>query len=384
MKLRQLSMLMFVFVILFLVSACSPQKTEWQGKIEEVDGVTVVKNPKEPMYEGKLFTLEEEFSIDTERDDIATTGLTDISHFDVDSNRNIFCLNETSNENFIVKFDKDGKFIISFGRKGQGPGEMNRPYHIELNHQEQIVVTDYLARKLLFFDKDGSYIKEIAGDLMAMGIHPLSNGKYLAWHQLSGQITDEYLIQTPLSLRNSDMDEIKELDRYKYPNYRVTGKIKGTVPLFAWAVSDRCIYIGNETRGYEIWVFDLEGNLLKKVMKEYNPQSIPNEYKEERIKNIAPERKEATYFPDSFPPFQGIMSDNSDRLYVMTYEKDIETGGLIFDIFDSAGLFIGKNPIETISWNSQIIAKISGNSLYCVREKSNGYKELVVYKMIWQ
>jgi ABC-type antimicrobial peptide transport system permease subunit len=70
--------LSLIFTFLF----CTSQKTEWQGTIEVVDGVTVVKNPKEPKYEGKPFTLEEEFSIDTERDDIATTGLTDITHFD--------------------------------------------------------------------------------------------------------------------------------------------------------------------------------------------------------------------------------------------------------------------------------------------------------------
>jgi hypothetical protein len=372
-----------LIITLSIFLCCSSKKTEWQGTIEEVNGVTVVKNPKEPMYEGKLFTLEEEFSIDTERDEIASVGLTDIMHFDVDSKGNIYCLNEMSNEKFIVKFNKNGNFIISFGRKGQGPGEMNRPYHLELNHQEQIVVTDYLARKLVFFDNEGSYIKEIAGDVMAMRVHPLSNGNYLAWHQLSGQITDEYLIQTPLSLRAFDMNEIKELDRYKYPNYRVTGKVRGTVPQFVWAVSGRCIYIGNETRDYEIWVFDLEGNLLRKILKAYNPQGIPNEYKEERTKNMTIERKEATYFPDSFPPFQGIMSDDSDRLYVMTYEKDVETGAYMFDIFDSEGLFIGKNPIQTISWNSQIMAKKSGNNFYCVRERSSGYKELVVYKMIW-
>ena len=173
-KMKTIKVGLTLFLI-FTFLCCSSQKAEWQGSIEEVDGVMVVKNPKEPMYEGKLFTLEEEFSIDTERDEIASFGLTDIMHFDVDSNGNIYCLNEMSNEKFIVKFNKNSNFIISFGRKGQGPGDMNRPYHLELNHQEQIVVTDYLARKLLFFDNEGSYLKELAGDLMAMRAHPLSN-----------------------------------------------------------------------------------------------------------------------------------------------------------------------------------------------------------------
>ena len=84
-----MKILFYLIIILSLFICCSPHKAEWQGTIEEVDGVMVVKNPKEPMYEGKLFTLEEEFSIDTERDEIASFGLTDIMHFDVDSNGNI-------------------------------------------------------------------------------------------------------------------------------------------------------------------------------------------------------------------------------------------------------------------------------------------------------
>ena len=377
--------LLMLFCLLSLCFYCGPKQDAVDRIIE--NGVEVVINHLEPYKitgEPTILNLEEEFTIDTERDDVATTGLTDITHFDVDSEGNIYCLNETSNENFIVKFNKNGNFIISFGRKGQGPGEMNRPYHLELNHQEQIVVTDYLARKLLFFDKQGGFIKELANDLMAIRAHPLSNGKYLVWYQITERLTDEYLVQTPLSLRTSDLEEIKELDRYKLPNYRVTGKRKGTEPLFAWDVSSRRIYIGNETRDYEIWVFDLEGNLLRKIRKEYNPISIPNEYKEERLKNMPLKRKEATYFSDSFPPFQGIITDDSDRLYVMTYEKDDDTGDYVFDIFNSDGFFIGQNPIKAISWNSQVIAKITGKNLYCVREKSSGYKEIVVYKMIWE
>ena len=48
---------------LIMLVCCSQQKTEWKGTIEEVDGVTVVKNPKEPMYGEDAISLEEELSI---------------------------------------------------------------------------------------------------------------------------------------------------------------------------------------------------------------------------------------------------------------------------------------------------------------------------------
>ncbi|MGD2073203.1 MAG: 6-bladed beta-propeller [Candidatus Thorarchaeota archaeon] len=372
---------------MFIVFVSCEQRKDNVEKILE-DGVEVIINHLEPYKikgEPTSLKIEVDFTIDTERDDVATTGLTDITHFDVDSEGYIYCLNGTSNEDFIVKFDKDGKFIISFGRKGQGPGELNRPYHVELNHQEQIVITDYLARKLILFDKDGNYIKEYDRDLMAMKAHPLANGKYLVWYQLTGQITDEYIIQTPLSLRTSDLEEIKELDRYKLPNYRVTGKRRGIMPSFSWAISKKYIFIGNETRDYEIWAFDLEGNLVKKIRTAYSPVIVPDEYKKDMLDGIKfQEMKEATYFPKNFPPFRGMFADDTDRLYVMTYEKDADTDESIFDIFSPEGFFLGQIPIKVIVSNSQVLAKITGKSLYCVKERRSGYKELVVYKMTWE
>jgi len=45
------------------LASCSQQKAEWKGTIEEEDGVTIVQNPKEPMYGEDIFVLEEELSI---------------------------------------------------------------------------------------------------------------------------------------------------------------------------------------------------------------------------------------------------------------------------------------------------------------------------------
>lgn len=53
---------LFLSVIMLFIS-CQKQKTEWKGTIEEVDGVTVVKNPKDPMYGEEIFSIEKELTI---------------------------------------------------------------------------------------------------------------------------------------------------------------------------------------------------------------------------------------------------------------------------------------------------------------------------------
>ena len=59
-KITSIILFFSAFTMLF---SCGAQKARWKGTIEEVDGVTVVKNPKEPMYGEDVFNLEEELSI---------------------------------------------------------------------------------------------------------------------------------------------------------------------------------------------------------------------------------------------------------------------------------------------------------------------------------
>ena len=51
------------FLIGLCVSATSGQNTQWKEKIETVDGVKVVRNPKDPLYGDIKLDLEEGLKI---------------------------------------------------------------------------------------------------------------------------------------------------------------------------------------------------------------------------------------------------------------------------------------------------------------------------------
>jgi uncharacterized iron-regulated membrane protein len=68
--------------------------------------------------------LDREFAIDFASDEAARIGLAEAAVVAVDSEGNIYMGNQGESDNFIYKFDQNGKFIASFGRKGQGPGEI--------------------------------------------------------------------------------------------------------------------------------------------------------------------------------------------------------------------------------------------------------------------
>ena len=61
-KTKIVSIALFLSVIILLVS-CEKQKAEWKGIVEEVDGVTIVKNPNKPYYGELTLDLEEDLVI---------------------------------------------------------------------------------------------------------------------------------------------------------------------------------------------------------------------------------------------------------------------------------------------------------------------------------
>ncbi|MCJ7579058.1 MAG: 6-bladed beta-propeller [Candidatus Aminicenantes bacterium] len=386
---KKLFMILPLALILCFMVGCKDKEADIERFME--DGVEVVVNHLEPYKlkgEPSNLILEKVFSIDTERDDIVEIGLTDIGAFDVDSEGNIYLVSPQANENFIFKFDRDGNYIHSFCRMGQGPGEMSyAPYAINITSQNEITVTETTAKKLLIFNNNGNLLDETPitiEDVQILDVIPLENGNYFC-AKLIYLDSGDYLFHNIIGIHDSDFKRINDLDEYKVPNYSRGKKTQGILS-FCSSITRNKIYIGNDNRGYEIWVFDLDGNLQRKIRKEYEKIPIPKEFIEESLKALPEQMRKMMTFPEVFHPIQSLFTDEMGRLYVMTYEKGEDSGEYIFDIFNADGIFIGRKSLRAFNdyYEGYLWVKGKQNHLYCGNEKESGYKELVVYKMTWE
>jgi DNA-binding beta-propeller fold protein YncE len=57
----------------------------------------------------------------------------------------------------IAKFDKNGKFIKSWGSRGSEPGQLNAPHGIALDAQGNVYVADLGNKRIQVFDSDGNF-----------------------------------------------------------------------------------------------------------------------------------------------------------------------------------------------------------------------------------
>ena len=62
----------------------------------------------------------------------------------------------------VVKFNKDGKFLMTWGKKGSGPGEFNLPHAIRLD-AGRVYVGDRENDRVQVFDTDGKFLRQFGG-----------------------------------------------------------------------------------------------------------------------------------------------------------------------------------------------------------------------------
>jgi hypothetical protein len=375
-----------IFPVMALAfAACGADQT--QVEIISEEGVDVVLNQLKPhRVEGEAsdLTFEELFSIDTEDAKILETGLTDIETFDVDSAGNIYAISWRSNGDYIYKFDPQGNFVTSFARRGDGPGEMMFGGTVQVWSDTTLMAKDPTLTKFQTFSLDGEFLREMPLKERFSIVQILRNGSFLiTWQR---DVIAERKRVDYVGLCSVIYEPIKEFDSHGWIIPEVADRVVVGMGSLVYAASRDFIYVGNPDREYDIWVFDPEGSLVRKIRKEYKPVRIPSEYQESVLSRY-PEgsaMRQKIVFRTHWVPFRYFIADDEGRLYAMTYEDGENTGEAVYDVFNPGGIFLTRAVIANKGASRPLPARILGGRLYCVAEKENGHKTLVVSSTLWE
>ncbi len=146
-------------VLLFILVSCSQQKQEWQGTIEEIGGVTMVKNPNQGLWDTKEnseITIKQELQIG-QLDGPEEFLFVYISDTAVNSKGDIYIADRELKE--IRKFNKAGEYLLKIGRPGQGPGEFQSISTLSVTPQDELIVFDDMQARISIFSDEGKHIK---------------------------------------------------------------------------------------------------------------------------------------------------------------------------------------------------------------------------------
>jgi hypothetical protein len=353
-----------ISILLGFNLACQKQTIEWQGTVDKINGLTVVKNPDKPLYGEFMLDLEEDLSIGNEEDE--NYLFYRVRGISLDSEDNIYVVD--SGNYRIQKFDSSGKYQKTIGRKGEGPGEFRMPLGICFDSKDNIYVRE--SRKMHIFNKLGEFKGSFHFDLYLADFAVDYEGNILGY----ADINPRDPATRAIIKMDSQGKTIKKIAEFTDRGIQIIITESATFTLspnhaysprlqFAPLGQDRYVYA--YSADYLIDLIDNKGDPTLRIIKEEFPQSINQKEKRyiiERIceslesRNIPIPRKkveDTLYFSSDRAYFNKILTDDKQRIYVqkMTSVLD-ESGRMEFDIFNREGYYIYET---SLSFSPEII-----------------------------
>ncbi len=356
-----------IFALGFLLTINSlpqdlPSKTSIN--LQDFKEVKVISNPKTPKPKDGLkirIIFEEELSIGVEVGDENTVFGGRI-YFNADDEGNIY-VNDRDRQK-IQKFDAQGQYLLTIGRKGRGPGEFANAWNPEFDKDGNLYVFDQSNRRISFFTTDGEYLKQISFP-QGMSIHYInSNGLYFSYRSKILSDSDVFSYTYTYGLFDKDLNLLAEVysriterkrDMRSRAHYHANNfSDEAYAPQLTFLMSQSgFIFLGYPEK-YEIKIFSPEGKLVKILEREYDPIKVGKKHKEIFINYLEDEyyifmqvdeslKKDIAgliRYPKYLPAYQTFTLMENGWLFVVVDSGEEEAK--LIDIFNQDGRYISQ------------------------------------------
>ena len=360
-----------VFIAWLALLAQSPAvatsaQVKWRGTTAKEGDVTVVRNPKEPVYKTPVVELKEDLSLGgaNAQGDYA---FEDIRTLVVDDAGNIFVLDSKAAN--VKVFDASGKYIRTIGRKGQGPGEFNAPMTLSINAPAGELVVHQAGERISYFKLDGTFLRQqVTRGLMTVRARVDSKGRVVVTEVFFNANERRY----DTKKLGPDGTPIALLASSPAPD---PARFNPFLAISYWQLDGEDNVVYGYPASYELQFFGAESNkVFRKITRDYDPVEITEEEKREESKDV---RQGITFeFSKYHSAFTRFFLSDEGPLIVQTWEK-AGGGKFVHDVFDREGRFIGRILLKP---NGMGIKK---GKYYAVEVDEDGYQAVKRYSVKW-
>jgi hypothetical protein len=378
-KLRSRSCIVFVLFVLGFAFVSAPKPASAQS------GVQVVKNPKKTVAvagQPSSLVLKEDLVIGLaggpEGDLFA-----ELRSVGVDDQENIWTLDW---EDIKVRiFDKTGKPLITFGKKGQGPKELQNPVRMIVSGDGTAAIMD--LNKLAYYSRDGQCLKELS--LSRTSSFRMKFDRkgfiYLDYWDYGPDPATKAVKQTwKVTKYDGDLKPLKVFPIAEEP--AAMGSLNLFTPILYFHVTkdERIIWAIAYKPEYEFTVLDPDGKPIRRIIKDYEPRRITSAEEKDLMKERFGDRQIPAgmkiNIPPDHPPLQHFIGDDDGRIFARTSEPDGK-GGSWIDVFDPEGRYIARTSLP----EDEMIFIVKNDKLYVLlSEDAEGRPLVKRYAMLWK
>jgi hypothetical protein len=347
--------------------------------MEEQNGIIIVRNPIQPIYDREILALQLELSIGKTADR-AEYLFRRIFSLDIDEHGDIYVLDNGSAT--VIVFSPVGEFLRAFGSRGQGPGEMQSPQLIQVINNRELSIYDPMTRRFLIFSLHGEYLRQISTARLMNPIEPIK------WDSEGNLIA--FIIPPPdsgaiaLEKMDENLECITKIAIEEQDSSYLSREYKMIKPSICCGVFEDGSLVWGDSKKYELRVVNADGKLTKIIVRSSKPIKVSDKAKRElreRFSRLSVSKAGfKPIFPKYYPYFQDISVDDEGRVFVLTYEAAGEDKRYFYsDIFDPEGRYIAKTQMSLrargLFWKK--------GKLYSIERDAEGFDIVNRYSARW-
>ena len=371
MKINRGSVFVISLALLSFLAAAAvlSAQDKWKGTVVKEGEVTVVRNPKEPLYKMPILELKEDLSLGGPEAQ-GDYAFGQIRTFIVDDAGSIYVLDQQASH--VKVFDKAGKYVRTIGRQGQGPGELEMPMTLSFNRTAGELAVHQSSRRISYFKADGTFLRHLSlKEMWALRGRVDSRGNIYITEGIVDQTDPRY----ELKKLGPDASVIAVLAKSPAPNASVKFDPFMAISYFQIDRADNLVYGYPLT--YEIHFFGpSDQKVFKKIAREYDPVAVTAEERAEREKDVPPGMTMNFDFSKNHSAYYRFFLSDLGHIIVQTWEKT-KDGMFVHDVFDAEGRFIGRIPLKPSG------VEILKGKYYALEEDEDGYQIVKRYAVTW-
>jgi hypothetical protein len=348
-------------------------------------GIQVVRNPKTPVAvpgQPSSLTLKQDLVIGLTNEQEGEL-FAQLQSVGVDDQENIWTLDRKDVK--VRIFDKSGRPLIAFGKKGQGPNELQMPFRMFVKGEGIAAILD--QGKLAFYSRDGQCAKELStAKIRSYRAEYDSRGfVYLdSWEMGPDPATKTYKRVWKITKYDPNLNPLKVFRIAEESSSSYDATVFVPTLYFHVANDGRIIWALANASAYDFTVLDQDGRIVRKITNDYEPRKITAADKRSLMKDRFGDQKipaeTKVVIPPAYPPLERFICDDDGRIYGRTTEPDGKRG-IRIDIFDPEGRYIARTSLN----EEEVPFTVKNDKFYVILPEDEEGRPLVKrYAMIWK